>query len=395
MSGTVESAALYPPLTWAEIDLKALAHNYHELQRVTAPGAAMMAVVKADGYGHGAVPVARTALACGATFLAVARFDEALRLREAGITAPILLFGYSLPEYVDYMAANDIRVSVGSLASARRLNEQALSIGKRLKVHVKIDTGMGRLGLLSVPMPGNPDQDEGPPDTVQEVLTVASLPGLEMEGVFTHFANADAADKTHAREQFVRFTGLLRALEKAGLEIRFRHAANSAAVIEMPETHLDLVRPGISQYGLWPSDQVDKTRIALKPVMTLKSRVIQVKSVGSGFAVSYGSTYRTPRPTRIATVPVGYADGFHRMLSSKGHMLVRGFRAPIVGRVCMDLTMIDVGAIPGVAPEDEVVILGRQGDETISADEIAALAGTINYEAVSSITSRVRRVYIR
>jgi len=395
MSGTVDSVAPYPALTWAEIDLKALAHNYHELRRVTAPGAGMMAVVKADGYGHGAVPVAQVALASGATFLAVARFDEALRLREAGITAPILLFGYSLPEYVGDMAANDIRASVGSLASARRLSGKALSIGKRLKVHVKIDTGMGRLGLLSVPMPGNPAQDEGPPDTVLEVLTVASLPGLEMEGIFTHFANADAADKTHAREQFARFTGLLRALEKAGLEIRFRHAANSAAVIEMPETHLDLVRPGISQYGLWPSDQVDRTRIAIKPVMTLKSRVIQVKSVGSGFAVSYGSTYRTPRPTRIATVPVGYADGFHRMLSSKGHMLVRGCRAPIIGRVCMDLTMVDVGAIPGVEPEDEVVILGRQGDETISADEIASLAGTINYEVVSSITSRVRRMYIR
>jgi alanine racemase len=381
-------------LTWAEIDLTALAHNYHELKRVTAPDAGMMAVVKADGYGHGAVQVARVALACGARFLAVARFDEAMRLRQAGLDAPILLFGYSLPAYAAAMAENDIRASISSPAAARQLSDEAVSIGKVLKVHIKIDTGMGRLGLLSGGLTADSTEPAtGAAETARAVWRIASLPNLEVEGIFTHFANADARDKTHARRQFARFMVLLDRLQKDGFAVRFRHSANSAAIIEMPETHLDLVRPGISQYGLWPSDQVDKGRIDLKPVMTLKSRVIQVKSVGSGFAVSYGSTYRTPRPTRIATVPVGYADGYHRILSSKGYMLVNGCRAPIIGRVCMDLTMIDVGAVPRVEPEDEVVLLGRQGNEAITAEEIAGLAGTINYEVVSALTPRVARVY--
>ncbi len=384
----------HPPLTWAEIDLNALAHNYRELRRVTSSGAGLMAVVKADGYGHGAVRVARVALACGATFLAVARFDEAFRLREAGIGAPILLFGYSLPDYVAYMAENGIRASINAVASAKKLSQKAASLGKTLKVHIKIDTGMGRLGLLSHGLALKTDETKEISQAVQEVLTIAALPHLEVEGIFTHFANADARDKRHARGQFALFTALLKALSEAGFRARFRHAANSAATIEMPETHLDLVRPGIAQYGLWPSDEVDKSKIALKPAMALKSLVIHVKSVGSGFAVSYGSTYRTPRPTRVATVPVGYADGFDRLLSSKGHMLVKGMRAPIIGRVCMDLTLIDVGHIPQVALEDEVVILGRQGNEEISADEIAGRVGTINYEIVSSLTARVPRRYI-
>jgi alanine racemase len=224
-------------------------------------------------------------------------------------------------------------------------------------------------------------------------MAIASLPHVAVEGIFTHFANADAADKTHARRQFSRFSALLEALDKAGFHVKYRHAANSAATIELPETHLDLVRPGVSQYGLWPSADVDRNLIDLKPVMSIKSTVIQVKSVGPGFAVSYGSTYRTPRSTRIATVPIGYADGFDRLLSSRGHMLVRGVRAPIIGRVCMDLTMVDVGHIPGVSLEDEVVILGRQGSEEITADEIAERVGTINYEIVSSLTARVAKVY--
>jgi alanine racemase len=214
-----------------------------------------------------------------------------------------------------------------------------------------------------------------------------------VEGIFTHFANADARDKRNTRQQFSRFVTLLEVLEAAGFRPGLRHAANSAATIEMPETHLDLVRPGVSQYGLWPSAEVNKNLIDLKPVMSIKSTVIQVKKVGAGFAVSYGSTHRTPRPTRIATVPIGYADGFDRSLSSKGHMLVNGRRAPIIGRVCMDLTMIDVGHIPEVSLEDEVVVLGRQGDLEITADAVAAQVGTINYEIVSALTSRVPRIY--
>jgi len=381
-------------LTRAEIDLKALAHNYRELRRVIAPTADIMAVVKADGYGHGAAQVAGVALDCGAKFLAVARFDEAVKLRQAGIDAPIVLFGYSFPAYVAYMAENNIGVSINSPASARMLSEEAVRTGKNLKAHIKIDTGMGRLGLLADGLTVDPDAVGHITGTIKDVLTIASLHHVEVEGIFTHFANADAKDKSHARRQFTRFATLLEALEKEGFQVKFRHAANSAATIEMPETHLDLVRPGVSQYGLWPSAEVDKSLIDLKPVMTIKSTVIQVKSVGSNFAVSYGSTHRTPRPTRIATIPIGYADGFDRILSSKGHMLVKGIRAPIIGRVCMDLTMIDVGHIPDVEIEDEVVIMGRQGTEEITADEIADQVGTINYEIVSSLTSRVPKIYI-
>jgi len=394
MKSAGENTVAHPSLTRAEIDLKALAHNYRELRRVMAPAADIMAVVKADGYGHGALRVARVALDCGARFLAVARLDEAVRLRQAGIDAPILLFGYSFPADVAYMAENNIRASINSPASARMLSAEAVRTGKILKTHIKIDTGMGRLGLLADGMTVDPGAGGQVAGTVKEVLTIASLPSVEVEGIFTHFANADAKDKAHARGQFKRFTVLLEDLDKEGVRVQFRHVANSAATIEMPETHLDLVRPGVSQYGLWPSDEVDKTLIDLRPVMAIKSTVIQVKSVGPNFAVSYGSTHHTSRPTRIATVPIGYADGFDRILSSKGHMLVKGARAPIIGQVCMDLTVIDVGHVPGVALEDEVVIMGRQGDEEITADEIASHVGTINYEIVSSLTSRVPKIYI-
>jgi alanine racemase len=385
---------IHPSLTRAEIDLRALTHNYAELRRVTAPTAGIMAVVKADGYGHGAIPVARTALDCGAGFLAVARLGEAVQLRQAGIDAPILLFGYCLAADVPYMADNHIRASISSLASAQMLSDRIAQTGRRLKIHIKIDTGMGRLGLLTDGLTADSSQNDQTADTVKDILAMGALPHIEVEGIFTHFANADAGDKSHANDQFGRFTHLLQALDAEGFQVRYRHAANSAATIEMPETHLDLVRPGVSQYGLWPSDEVDQSRIDLKPVMAIKSTVIQIKSVGSGFAVSYGSTHHTTHPTTIAVIPIGYADGFNRLLSSQGHMLVKGVRAPIIGRVCMDLTMIDVGHISGVAVEDEVVVLGRQGDEEITADEIADRIGTINYEIVSSLTARVEKVYM-
>ena len=384
-----------PPLTWAEIDLGALAHNYRELRRVTKSSAVMMAVVKADGYGHGASQVARVALENGAELLAVARMGEAIRLREAGISAPILLFGHSLPAYVDILAVSDIRAALNSLDGARSISAQAVRRKTSIKAHIKVDTGMGRLGLLADEIAIQTDTGEQFNRAVNDILSISALPGIEVEGLFTHFANADSQDKSHATTQLSRFTRLLETLETHSLRVKYRHAANSAAIIEMPESHLDLVRPGIAQYGLWPSDEVDKQRIHLKPVMSIKSKVIHVKDVGADFAVSYGSTHVTSHPTRIATIPIGYADGYNRVLSSNGYMLVKGVRAPIIGRVCMDLTMIDVGHVPDVSLEDEVVILGSQGDETISADEIAKKAGTINYEIVSSLTSRVPRVYVR
>ena len=384
-----------PSLTWAEIDLGSLAHNYRELRRVTASTAVMMAVVKADGYGHGAPQVARVALENGADFLAVARMGEALRLREAGISAPMLLFGHSLPAYVEILASMNIRAAINSLNGARSISAEAVRRKTGIKAHIKIDTGMGRLGLAADDIAVRTDTGEHFKRAIDDILAIAALPGIEVEGIFTHFANADSRNKDHAMTQLSRFTRLLETLESHSLRVKYRHAANSAAIIDIPGSHLDLVRPGIAQYGLWPSDEVDKQRIHLKPVLSIKSRVIHVKDVGPDFAVSYGSTHVTSRPTRIATIPIGYADGYSRMLSSSGHMLVKGVRAPIIGRVCMDLTMIDVGHVPDVSLEDEVVILGSQGGDTISADEIAQRVGTINYEIVSSLTLRVPKVYLK
>ncbi len=394
MEITSQNSHEVPVLTWAEIDLDALKNNHRELRRLTSPSADIMAVVKADGYGHGAIQASRIALANGARFLAVARLEEAVQLRDAGITAPILLFGYSMPTYVDTLASLGIWASINSLDSARAMSSAAVRCNKTVCAHIKVDTGMGRLGIMADEIALSTPANKLPQDCADTILAITSLPKIKIEGIFTHFANADSFEKTHAASQLAIFNNLLDALRKRGVEFKYRHAANSAATIEMPDSHLDLVRPGIAQYGLWPSPEVDLSRIDLKPVMTVKSRIIQVKDVGPGFRVSYGSTHTTSSSTRIATIPIGYADGYDRILSSRGHMLVRGKRAPIVGRVCMDLTMLDVGHIPDADLDDEVVILGTQGSNVISADEIAECVGTINYEIVSSLTARVPKIYI-
>jgi alanine racemase len=353
-----------------------------------------MAVVKADGYGHGATEAARVALLNGASYLAVARISEAVRLLDAGIRAPILLFGHSFPEYVEYMVRHDIRPAVNTSESAEMFSSEGVRLKGKVKVHIKIDTGMGRVGLLSDCLLLRDERKDSRNRIVDEILRIARLPGLEIEGIFTHFANADSADKTHARLQLGLFMDILEKLKKQAFEVPFRHAANSAALIDMPETHLDLVRPGISLYGLWPSTHVNHDALCLQPVMTIKSTVIQLKEVPPGFKVSYGSIYETPARTRLATVPIGYADAYSRLLSSRGVMLVLGQRAPVIGRVCMDLVVIDVGHIPGVAVGDEVVVMGQQGKEGVTADAIADLIHTINYEVVSTITARVPRIYL-
>jgi alanine racemase len=379
------------PLTWAEIDLNAIAHNIIELKNLIPPETRLMAVVKANAYGHGAVEVAECALEAGAAVLGVARIDEAIQLREAGLTAPILVFGYTPPERVGKLLAYELTQTVYTLQTAKRYADEAAAEGKKLNGHIKIDTGMGRLGLL-------PDEfrieTRGSDNALDEIESITRLAGLQIEGIYTHFATADSADKSHANEQLQRFLDFSEQLRKTGLEPTVKHAANSAAVIDLPESHLDMVRPGISVYGLYPSDEVAKNRVALKPAMALKSRIIQLKNVSAGFKISYGATFTTECPSTIATVPVGYADGFNRLLSSRGHMLVHGQKAPIVGRVCMDLTMLDVSHIHDVEIEDEVVIFGHQGKAVIPADEIAASLNTINYEIVSTLMPRVKRIYI-
>jgi len=387
------------PPVWAEINLKAIAHNMREIRRITSRSAQVMAVVKANAYGHGAIEVAREALQNGADFLGVARLDEAIQLREAGFNAPILIFGYTPPAQAGKIVENGLTQTVYSYQMARAFSEAAVTKRKRLKVHLKVDTGMGRLGLLPGAWKNNDLCGKGKEmdidSVLQEARAIAALPGLKLEGIYTHFATADSVDKTFAIKQFEKFMEFVGRLRRAGLEIPLKHAANSAALIDMPETHLDMVRPGIILYGLYPSESVNKTRLALEPAMQLKTRVAHLKKVPAGFKVSYGATYETKRPTTIATVPIGYADGFSRLLSNRGFMLVYGERAPVVGRVCMDQTMLDVSQIRNVKLEDEVVVFGRQGASSIPVEEIASALDTINYEVVSTVANRVPRIYYR
>ncbi len=377
-------------LIWAEIDLKRIAHNVRELRRVTQSQARLMAVVKANAYGHGAFEVATCALNNGAEVLGVARIGEAIELRRAGIAAPLLIMGYTPVKYAGDIIKWNLIQAVNSVSLAEGFSAAAQSKGTKIKIHTKVDTGMGRLGLPAVT-----DQLNASGEILKDIQKIANLPGIELEGIFTHFATSDSADKSYAERQFDLFTNLLHALETTGVQIPIRHAANSGAIIDLPQTHLDMVRAGISLYGLYPSDEVNKNTIDLQPAMQLKAKIIQIKQVPAGFKVSYGCTFETPSPTTIATVPVGYADGLNRLLSSNATMLAGGQKVPVVGRVCMDLTMLDVGQVPDLAVEDEVVIFGHQGDQSITVDEIAQKLQTINYEIVSTITARVPRVYIR
>ncbi len=369
-------------LIHATIDLTAIDQNLQALRGLTRPPTRVMAVVKANAYGHGAVKVAKAAVAAGADALGVARVGEAVALRREGIGIPILVFGHTPAGRAAELIEHDIAGTVHGVEGARALSDAARGLGGRVEVHVKIDTGMGRIGLQA--------------EDTDAARTVFELPGLRPTGIYTHFASADSEDKTFARRQIKRFQDSVRRLmphfpPETSI---IRHAANSAAIIDLPEAHFDLVRPGLSLYGLYPSPH-QRARVDLRPAMTLVSRIVHLKQVPAGFPVSYGSTYITAEPTAIATVPVGYADGYDRLLSSRGRMLVRGTYAPVVGRVCMDQTMIDVGQIPEAAVGDEVVIIGRRGTGEVSADEIADLTGTINYEVVSTLTARVQRRYIR
>jgi len=370
----------YP--AWAEINLGAVAQNMQEIRRVTAPTAGILAVVKANAYGHGAVEVSKVALASGASWLGVARVSEGVELREAGIDAPVLVLGYLTPDQYSEAIRYQLTQAVYTLDMGIALSEVAAKLGTRAKVHIKVDTGMGRLGWY--------DSSQ----LVQDVLKLARQPNLELEGIFTHFAAADEKDKSYTLQQLHKFTEIIEKLRQNGLEFPLRHAANSAAIMELPATHLDLVRAGIILYGLYPSQEVDRSKISLTPVMSLKARVAYVKKVPAGFKVSYGCTYETSRDTVIATISIGYADGYTRLLSSRGEVLLNGRRAPVIGRICMDQLMVDVSNIPDVKIGDEAVLIGRQMGEEISADEIAAALGTINYEVTCMVNHRVPRVFI-
>ncbi|MGB9662457.1 MAG: alanine racemase [Moorellaceae bacterium] len=366
---------------WAEVDLQAIAHNTQQLKRLLAPQAELMAIVKANAYGHGAVPVARTALDYGASWLGVASVEEALELRQNGIKAPILVLGYFPLEEARTVIEADLSQTVFTLEQARALSRAARILDRPARLHLKVDTGMGRLGFL-------------PQEAVAAARAIAQLPGIALEGVFTHFANADARDKTYTRQQLNIFNRIIAELEREGIQIPWKHAANSGALIDLPESHFNLVRAGISLYGHYPSEEVDRGKLFLLPAMAFKTQVVLIKEVPAGTYISYGCTFCTPGPAKVATLPVGYADGYSRRLSNRAEVLVRGHRAPVVGRICMDYCMIDVTAIPDVEVGDEVVLFGRQGEACLPVEEVAGWLGTISYEVLCGVSHRVRRIYL-
>lgn len=362
---------------WAEINLSAIANNVRQIKTLVKPGVKFCAVVKADGYGHGAIAVARTALEAGADRLAVAILGEALELRRAGFTVPILILGFTPSQQAAQVVANDITQTVFSLEAAEALSAAALACGKRAKVHIKIDTGMSRIGIQ-------------PQEAGDFAAAVAALPGIEIEGVFSHFATSDSEDKSFTWEQFGKFKHALEMIEARRIKIPIRHIANSAATLEMPETHLDMVRPGIILYGLWPSDEVKQT-INLVPAMKFKAQVGYVKGLQPRVSISYGRTYFTEKESVVATLPVGYADGWTRLLAGKASVVIKGERAPLVGRVCMDQCMVDVTSIPGVVAGEEALLFGGP---QLPVEEVAQKIGTINYEIVCMIGKRVPRHFV-
>ncbi|MCR4741214.1 MAG: alanine racemase [Lachnospiraceae bacterium] len=367
---------------YAEISLGAIRENMENMHSLLDEKTKMIAVIKANGYGHGALKIAECLEDTGYVFgYATATAEEAFRLRDNGIRKAILILGYTFPENYEEMIAEDIRPSVFKYETAKQLNDTAKKLGKTAKIHIKIDTGMSRIGFM-------PD-DKG----LSEIKRISELENIETEGIFTHFARADEKDKSNALGQLGSFLAFADRCEKNGIRFRYRHASNSAAILELKEANLDIVRAGITVYGLWPSEEMDRQRISLKPAMTLKSSIVYIKDLPEGIPVSYGGTFITKKATRVATIPVGYADGYPRSLSNKGYVLIRGKRAGILGRVCMDQMMVDVTDIPEASEYDEAVLLGRQGDEIITAEDIGDMSGRFNYEFVCDISERVPRVY--
>ena len=378
------------PLVWAQIDLDAIGHNIIALRKIINSKTKFMAVVKADAYGHGALKVAQKAIETNACFLGVARFSEAYKLRKSGINAPILIFGFTYPDEAEKLYTLDLTASVYNFEMAEQLSRYACKKKLKIKTHIKIDTGMGRVGMLCGQEKGFPLFNK---NAVFEIKKILKLKGLDIKGIYTHFAAADSIDKSYYQYQINVFTCFLNTLKKEKIEFEICHTANSAAIINFPESHFDMVRAGISMYGLYTSSDMDKSKVNLKPAMELKSIITSTKKVPKGFKISYNMTYETNKKTIIASVPIGYGDGFSRALSSKGFMLVKGIKVPILGRICMDQTIIDVGNIPDIKTGDEVVIMGKQKNKTITADDIALMANTINYDIISSITSRVAKFY--
>jgi len=369
--------------TWTEVNLDAIAQNVRNIKRLIGEKKELMAVVKGNAYGHDISEVSSVVLRNGASRLAVARLEEGIFLRKAGIDVPILILGLTLKQQAELLVSYSITPTVSEYGMIEKLSESAFKKDKKVKVHIKVDTGMGRIGIF-------------PHDILRFIKRIRDLKNVEIEGIFTHFSVADEKDKTYTENQFKKFIDVVKNLEKEGIRIPVKHVGNSATLLDFPHMWLDLVRPGISIYGLYPSTEVQKT-VKLIPAHSFKTRIVFLKELSAGEYISYGRTYTTTkRRTKVASLPVGYADGYNRLLSNQGEVLVRGRRFPVIGRVCMDQCMIDVTNLSQVKIGDEVVLWGRQGEEEITVEKIAEKIGTINYEIVHmSDKKRVPKLFIK
>lgn len=367
---------------WAEINIDNIINNINEVKK-NINAAEIIAVVKANAYGHGAVEIAPVLLENGADKLAVAMLSEALELREAGIEAPILILGYTDSEFTDKLIENNIEQTVYSLEYAKQISEKAKEIGKEVNIHIAVDTGMGRIGFL-------PNKK-----SVEQVVEINELSNIKIVGTFTHFSNADEKDKDYAYMQINKFNSFIEELEKRNVNLGVKHISNSASIIDIEDVHYDAIRPGIILYGYYPSDDVNKSKLKLMPALSLKCQVIHVKELPKGEYIGYGRKFKTERDSVIATLPIGYADGYIRGLYGKAKVIINGKLAPVVGRICMDQCMIDVTDVGSVKVGDEVILLGEKDGLVNNADNMAEILDTINYEVLCMIGRRVPRIYIK
>lgn len=369
---------------YAKINLDAICHNMEAMHAKLKEGTKMFAVIKTDGYGHGAIEIANTIESLDYLFgFCVATVEEGLILRRHGVKKPILILGYTFEDQYEDIILNDLRPAVFTMEMAKSFSDIATSLKHDVKIHIKIDTGMSRIGL------------QVREENAKLIAQIAALPHIIVEGIFTHFAKADEYDKTSANHQIELFKHMIELTEREGVTIPYKHCSNSAGIVEIPAANMDIVRAGITLYGLWPSDEVDKSKIDLAPALELKSKISYVKTLEAGRQISYGGTYTTTKEERIATIPVGYGDGYPRSLSNKGYVLIHGKKAPICGRVCMDQFMVNVTDIPEVKTGDEVTLLGRDGSERITAEELGDLSKRFNYEFVCDLGKRIPRVFVK
>lgn len=370
-------------ITGLEIDLDNLAYNMKQVAKIVKEGTLITAIVKANGYGHGAIDVAKVFLENGAHRLAVSTLEEGIELRKGGIDVPILLLNHTFPERYDDILYYDLIPSIYRYNDAIELSKEAVKLEKTVKIHIKIDTGMGRIGFLPIE------------DSIKDIIEISKLPNIEVEGMFSHFARADEEDKSHVKEQYKRFSWVTDRLEENNIYIPIKHISNSAGIMDTPEYNMDMVRAGIILYGYYPSDEVMKDRLKLKPAMTLKSYISNIKIVEEGAGIGYNQIFTTDRRSVIGTIPIGYADGYSRILTGKGEVSIHGKRVPIIGRICMDQMMLDLTDIDDVKIGDRVVLFGHGDESYPSVEEVAKTLGTVSYEIMCMMGRRLPRIYIK